>query len=70
MEGMSKYADHPWGRLLSSLQAEAHRAQEESHGRATNGEDPPIREIILQRFRVTLFFFFFFLKEGRPIQLQ
>ena len=63
MEGMSKYADHPWGCLLSSLQAEARGAQEESRGRATNGEDPPNRQIILQRFRVTPFFFFL-RKEG------
>lgn len=60
MEGMSKYADHPWGRLLSSLQADARGAQEESRGRAANGEDPPDQEIILHRSRVTLFFFFFF----------
>ena len=66
-KGCLKYADHPWGRLLNSLQAEARGAQEESRGIATNGEDPPNQEIILQRFRVTLFFFFF--KEGRPIQL-
>lgn len=66
MGGVSKYADHPWGRLLSSLQEDARGAQEESCGRAANREDPPDQEIILHRFRVTLFFFFFF-KEGRPI---
>lgn len=63
---MSQYTGRPWGLLLKRLQAEAPGDQEESLGIATNGEDAPNQEILLQRFQSNPFF----VKERRPMQLQ
>lgn len=48
---MSEHTGHPWGCLLNSSQADATGAHEECPGIATNGEEPPNQEILLQRFQ-------------------